>query len=45
MLKLAGGLLSERYSTTPQPVFQECVRPVTFKVLFRSGQAEFVTMR
>jgi ubiquitin carboxyl-terminal hydrolase 5/13 len=31
--------------TTPQPVFQEGVRPVTFKALVGRGHAEFATMR
>jgi len=32
-------------TTTPQPVFQEGVRPVTFKGLIGRGHAEFATMR
>lgn len=32
-------------ATTPQPVFQEGVRPVTFKALVGRGHAEFATMR
>jgi ubiquitin carboxyl-terminal hydrolase 5/13 len=31
--------------TTPQPVFQEGVRPITFKALIGRGHAEFATMR
>lgn len=31
--------------TTPQPIFQEGVRPVTFKALVGRGHAEFATMR
>jgi ubiquitin carboxyl-terminal hydrolase 5/13 len=31
--------------TTPQPVFQEGVRPITFKTLIGRGHAEFATMR
>jgi ubiquitin carboxyl-terminal hydrolase 5/13 len=32
-------------TTAPQPVFQEGVRPVTFKALVGRGHAEFATMR
>lgn len=32
-------------STTPLPVFQEGVRPITFKALVGRGHAEFATMR
>jgi len=32
-------------TTTPQPVFQEGVRPITFKSLIGRGHAEFATMR
>ena len=31
--------------TAPQPVFQEGVRPITFKALIGRGHAEFATMR
>jgi uncharacterized UBP type Zn finger protein len=31
--------------TTPQPVFQEGVRPITFKYLIGRGHAKFATMR
>jgi len=31
--------------TTPQPVFQEGVRPITFKALIGRGHAEFATMK
>ena len=31
--------------TTPLPVFQEGVRPITFKALIGRGHAEFATMR
>ncbi|KAH9959709.1 ubiquitin carboxyl-terminal hydrolase 14 [Russula compacta] len=32
-------------ATTPQPVFQEGIRPITFKTLIGRGHAEFATMR
>jgi len=32
-------------SATPQPVFQEGLRPITFKALIGRGHAEFATMR
>lgn len=31
--------------TAPQPVFQEGIRPITFKALIGRGHAEFATMR
>ena len=55
MHKLADGLLSGRYShprreessieQAPGPVFQDGVRPATFKALVGRGHAEFATMR
>src|SRR6266851_5884855 len=32
-------------SATPQPAFQEGLRPITFKALIGRGHAEFATMR
>jgi ubiquitin carboxyl-terminal hydrolase 5/13 len=40
---LAGAAVTS--TTTPQPVFQEGVRPMTFKALVGRGHAEFATMR
>jgi ubiquitin carboxyl-terminal hydrolase 5/13 len=37
--------LASAAGTTPQPVFQEGVRPITFKALIGRGHAEFATMR
>ena len=42
---LAGAGAASGTVTTPQPVFQEGVRPVTFKALVGRGHAEFATMR
>jgi ubiquitin carboxyl-terminal hydrolase 5/13 len=41
----ADTVLQATSATTPQPVFQEGVRPVSFKTLVGRGHAEFATMR